>query len=201
MPTDTDVEHHHILREQVEATVKAPKMEKSAGVGNIPTELVQAGEDAMIDILTTTCNKIWKTGEWPITWTQSQVITLLKKGNLQLCQSCRTISLISCSNKVMLKIILKWLQSPAEEIIAKDQAGFNAGRSTTEHIFNPQRILSEKCLQYQQKIKHVFWQGMAQSLMGNYEEIHHQCQHHSSHWKSVCQGSERATQKTGSELQ
>ena len=64
-----------------------------------------------------------------------------KKGNLELCQSCRTISLISHTNKVMLKIILKWLQSPAEEIIAKDQAGFNAGRNRT-HIqssADPQR--------------------------------------------------------------
>ena len=60
----------------------------------------------MIDILTAICNKIWKTGEWPTTWTQSLVITLPKKGNLQLCQNYRTISLISHPSKVMLKIIL-----------------------------------------------------------------------------------------------
>ena len=52
-------EHHPILREAVEAAVKALKMGKSAGVDNIPAELVQAGE-AMIDILTTICNKILK---------------------------------------------------------------------------------------------------------------------------------------------
>ena len=32
------------------------------------------------------------------------------------------------------------------------------------------------------------WQGMARTLMGNYEEIQHQRQHHMSHWKSVWQG-------------
>ena len=90
-----DEEHHPILREEVEAAVKALKMGKSAGVDNIPTELVQGGGEAMIDILTVICNKIWKTGEWPTTWTQSLVITLPKKGNLQLCQNYRTISLIS----------------------------------------------------------------------------------------------------------
>ena len=31
---------------------------------------------------------------------------------------------------------------------------------------------------------------MARSLMGNYEEIQHQCQHHTSHWKSIWQGPE-----------
>ena len=102
-PQISNAEHHPILRE-VEAAVKALKMGKSAGVDNIPVELVQAGGKARIDILTTICNKIWKTGEWPTTWTQSLVITLPKKGNLQLCQNYRTISLISHPSKVVLKI-------------------------------------------------------------------------------------------------
>ena len=109
----------------------------------------------MIDIRTAICNKIWKTGEWPTTWTQSLVITLPKKGNLQLCQNYRTISLISHPSKVMLKIILNRLQPQAEEIIAEEQAGFRAGRSTTEQIFNL-RILCEKYLQHQQNLYYVF---------------------------------------------
>ena len=130
-------------------------MGKSAGVGSIPAELVQAGGEAMIDVLTTICNKIWKTGEWPTTWTQSLVITLPKKGNSQLCQNYRTISLISQPSMVMLKIILNRLQPQAEEIIAEEQADFRAGRSTTEQIFNL-RILSEKYLQHQQNLYYVF---------------------------------------------
>ena len=50
-PQIPDEEHHPILREEVEAAVKALKMWKSAGVDNIPAELVQAGGEAMIDIL------------------------------------------------------------------------------------------------------------------------------------------------------
>ena len=42
-PQTPDEEHHPILREAVEAAVKAPKMGKSAGVDNIPAELFQAG--------------------------------------------------------------------------------------------------------------------------------------------------------------
>ena len=154
-PQISDEEHHPILREEVEAAVKALKMGKSAGVDNIPAELVQAGGEAMIDILTAICNKIWKTGEWPTTWTQSLVITLPKKGNLQLCQNYRTINLISHPSKVMLKIILNRLRPQAEEIIAEEQAGFRARRSTTEQIFNL-RILCEKYLQHQQNLYHVF---------------------------------------------
>ena len=154
-PQIPDEEHHPILREEVEAAVKAMKMGKSAGVDNIPAELVQAGGEAMINILTTICIKIWKTGEWPTTWAQSLVITLPKKGNLQLCQNYRTTSLISHPSKAMLKIILNRLQPQAEEIIAEEQAGFRAGRSTTEQIFNL-RILCEKYLPHQQNLYHVF---------------------------------------------
>ena len=128
---------------------------KSAGVDNIPAELVQAGGESMIDVLTEICNRIWRTGEWPTPWTQSLIITLPKKGNLQLCQNYRTISLISHSSKVMLKVILNRLKPQAEEIIAEEQAGFRAGRSTTEQIFNL-RILCEKYLQHQQNLYHVF---------------------------------------------
>ena len=43
-PQISDEEHHPILREDVEAGINALKMRKSAGVDNIPAELVQAGE-------------------------------------------------------------------------------------------------------------------------------------------------------------
>ncbi|PIK43798.1 endonuclease-reverse transcriptase [Apostichopus japonicus] len=58
------------------------------------------------DVLTRICNKIWQTGDWPTLWTQSLIITLPKKGNLQQCQNYRTISLICHASKVMLKVLL-----------------------------------------------------------------------------------------------
>ena len=150
--TDND---HPILCKEVEAAVQSSKKGESAGVNKIPAELVQAGGVDVITVVTTICNKIWQTGEWPTPWTQSLVITLPKKGNLQQCQNYRTISLISHPSKVMLKIILNELKPQAEKIIAEEQAGFRAGRSTTEQIFNL-RILCEKYLWHQQVLYHVF---------------------------------------------
>ena len=77
------------------------------------------------------------------------------KDNLQQYQNYRTISLTSHPSKVMLKIILNRLKPQAEKIIAEEQAGFRAGRSTTQHIFNL-RILCEKYLQHEQDLYHVF---------------------------------------------
>ena len=84
-----------MLRKEMEAAVQSLKKWKSAGVDNISAELVQAGGEDVITVLTTICNKIWQTGEWPTPWTQSLVITLPRKGNMQQCQNYRTISLIS----------------------------------------------------------------------------------------------------------
>ena len=77
----------------------------------------------------------------------------------------------------MLKVILNRLKPQAEEIIAEEQTGFSAGRSTTEQIFNL-RILFEKYLQQQQNLYHVFtdfkkafdrvWYAALWATMGKY---------------------------------
>ena len=130
VPPPISNDSYPILLEEVEAAVKSLKKGKSVGVDNIPSELVQAGGEAIIDMLLIICNRIWQTGEWPAPWTQSMIITLPKKGNLQLCQNYCTIS------KVMLRILLNRLTPKAKETIKEEQAGFRAGRSTNEQIFN-----------------------------------------------------------------
>ena len=56
--TDTE-DDHPILRREVEAAVQSLKKGKSAGVDNIPAELVQAGGEDVDTALTTLSNKIW----------------------------------------------------------------------------------------------------------------------------------------------
>ena len=80
----------------------------------------------------------------------------------------------------MLKVILNWLQPQAEEIIAEEQAGFRAGRSTREQIFNL-RILCEKYLQHQQNLYYAFmdfkkafdrvWHAALWAIMRKYNTI------------------------------
>ena len=146
---------HPILRKELEAAVQLLEKGKSARVDNIPVELVQAGGKDVITALMAICKKIWQTGEWPTPWTQSLVITLPENGNLQQCQNYQMISLIGHPSKVMLKIILNRQKPQAEKITTEEQAGFRAGRSTTEQIFNL-RIFCEKYLQHQQDLYQVF---------------------------------------------
>ena len=66
------------------------------------------------------CNKTWQTGEWSTPWTQSLVITLPKKGNLQQHQNYRKISRISHPSKIMLKIKLNRSKPQAAKIIDEE---------------------------------------------------------------------------------
>ena len=135
--------------------VRNLKSGKAAGFDNIPAELIQNGGEGTIDILHKICNLVWKEGEWPRQWTQSLIIPLAKKGDLQKCSNYRTISLISHLSKVLLKIINNRLTSKAEEVLAEEQAGFRTGRSTVEQIANV-RILGEKFRNHQLELHHNF---------------------------------------------
>ena len=62
VPPATNNANHPILREEVEAAVKSLKKGKSAGVDNIPADILQQGGEAMGNALLFICNKIWQTG-------------------------------------------------------------------------------------------------------------------------------------------
>ena len=72
-----------ILKSEVEAAIQELKMGKSAGIDNIPAELMLAGGHIVIQILIDICNKIWEIGIWPSDWTKSMIISLHKKGSKQ----------------------------------------------------------------------------------------------------------------------
>ena len=76
-PSDQD--NFHILESEVKAAIQALKIGKSAGIDNIPAELIKAGGHIVIQILLDICNKIWETGIWPSDWKKSMIISLHKK--------------------------------------------------------------------------------------------------------------------------
>ena len=179
--THTD-DDHPILRKEVEGAVQSLKKGKSAEVNNIPAELVQAGggNHRSHDIL----QQDLADGRMASSVDPVLGHHIPKKGNLQQCHDYRTMSLISHPSKVMLKIILNRLKRHAEKIIVEKRAGFRAGRSTTEQIFNL-RILCEKILSTSKTCLHRLQkglrQGLACSFVGNHEEVQHQRQPYPSH--------------------
>ena len=77
------------------------------------------------------CQQIWKTQHWPQGWKRSVFIPIPKKE----CSNYHTITLISHTSKVMLKILQSSLQHVSCEF-PDVQVGFRKGRGIRDRIAN-----------------------------------------------------------------
>lgn len=82
-------------------------------------------------------NLILDSGYFPEMWSDGIIVPLHKKGNINIPQNYRGITLLSCTGKLFTSVLNKRLTLWAEEhaYYGKAQAGFRAGFSTTDHIF------------------------------------------------------------------
>jgi hypothetical protein len=93
-----------VLKEDVEDALRSLPTGKSPGADNIPAKLLKHEAGELVTVVTSICQQIWETKQWPEEWTQSLIIPMPKKGMSKL---NRTISLISHTSKIMLRVILK----------------------------------------------------------------------------------------------
>ena len=96
------------------------------------------------------CQQIWKTQQWPQDWKRSVFIPIPKKGNAKECSYYHTIALISHTSKVMLKILQARLQQYINHELPDVQAGFRKSRGTRDQIANICWIM-EKVKEFQKK--------------------------------------------------
>ena len=80
-------------------------MNKTIGGDGIPVELFQILTDDAVKVLHSICQQIWKTQQWSEDWKRLVFIPIPKKSNAEECSNYRTITLISLTSKVMLKIL------------------------------------------------------------------------------------------------
>ena len=102
-----------ILEQEIEWTIGSIFMNKVSGVDEITAEIFKILKDIAVKVLHSICQQIWKTQQWPQNWKKSVFNLIPKKGNVKECSKYHTIVLISCANKVMLKILQTRLQQYA----------------------------------------------------------------------------------------
>ena len=124
---------------------------KASGGDGIPVELFQILKDDAVKVLSSICQQIWKTQQWPQDWKRSVFSSIPKKGNAKECSNYHTIALISHANKVMLKILQARLQQYVNHELPDVQARFRKGRGTRDKISNIQWII-EKAREFQKNI-------------------------------------------------
>ena len=111
-------------------------MNKESGGDRISAELFQILKDDPIKVLHSVCQQIWKTQQWPQNWKISVFIPIPKKVNAKECSNYHTITLISHTDKVMLKIFQARLEQYVNNDLPDVQASFRKGRGTRDQIAN-----------------------------------------------------------------
>ena len=163
-----------ILECEVKWALGSITMNKASGGGRIPAELFQILKDAAAEVLHSICQQIWKTQQWPRDWKRSVFIPNPKKGNAKECSNYCTITLISHTSKVMLKILQVRLQQYMNWAFPNIKAGLRKGRGTRDQITNICWII-EKERQFQKNIYFCFidytnlWLCGSQSTVENSE--------------------------------
>ena len=99
-----------ILEHEVKWALGSITTNKASEDDGIPVELFQILKDDAIKVLHSICQKIWKTQQWPQAWKRLAFNPIPKKGSAKECSNYYTITLISHSSKVMLKILQAKLQ-------------------------------------------------------------------------------------------
>ena len=105
----TDLEPD-ILEFEVKWALESITTNKASGGDGIPVKLFQILKDDAVKVLHSLCQQLWITQQWPQDWKRSIFIAIPKKGNAKECSNYCTISLISHTSKIMLKILQARLQ-------------------------------------------------------------------------------------------
>ena len=143
---DRDIEEE-ITENEVRAAVGNMKNGKAQGVDGITPEMVKAGGEKVIQILKDIFNNIFFKGLYPDSWSKAIIVPIYKKGNKNLVDNYRGVSLLSilskCYTYILNKRLVKWTKN--KNLVVEEQAGFRRGYSTTDHIFTLNAIV-QKCL-------------------------------------------------------
>uniref|UniRef100_H3B4N3 Reverse transcriptase domain-containing protein n=1 Tax=Latimeria chalumnae TaxID=7897 RepID=H3B4N3_LATCH len=132
-------------REIVQA-IKKIKNGKASDENKITVEMIKAGMDTSVTILTNLFNKVWKEEKIPEDWKHGIIVKLPKKGDLSDCNNWWDITLLSTPGKIFSRILLERMKISAEKTIREEQAGFRENRSCMDNIVI--RNIAKQCLEW-----------------------------------------------------
>ena len=134
---ENEVFNRPITEEEVMLALKQLKPRKSAGPDKIISELLKHASDYIIPFFVRFLNELFDHGIYPQKWTESIILPLYKKGDVNNPSNYRGISLTDISSKVYGSIINKRIQNWVNDnnITGEQQAGFKSGYSCIDHVF------------------------------------------------------------------
>lgn len=138
-----------ITKAEIKYAIKTIKTGKAPGPDELPSEILKLVEDESMDTLVDLFNLIYKKGIIPKEWLLSTFVTIPKKAHAKECTDHRTISLMSHTLKIFLKVIHNRIYKKLEMDISDTQFGFRSGLGTREALF-ALNVMSQRCLDINQ---------------------------------------------------
>lgn len=128
---------------EITSAFKTMKNNKSRSLDSALNEHLKASVHIMLPVYTKLSKIIFDIGLVPESWTVGNILPIYKnKGNSNLLENCRPITLLSYFGKLLTSILYNRLnQYPEEnEVINACQAGFRKGFSTADKLFLIQKL-------------------------------------------------------------
>ncbi|BHF69804.1 hypothetical protein SprV_0301285100 [Sparganum proliferum] len=113
--TNVDLDLPSSLKEKIRA-LQQLFSEKAPGPDAIPAEVYKHGGPQLMDHLIVLFQEMWRQGEVPQDFKDATIVHLYKrKGNRQLCDNHRGISLLNIAGKIFIRILLNRLNNHLEQ--------------------------------------------------------------------------------------
>ena len=128
-------------------TIKLLSSGKALGSDAIPAEIYKAGGPPIAEKLTELFQIMWRKKATPKEFKDATIIHLFKKkGNPQVCDNHRGISLLSMAGRILARVLMNRLNEHLEQpgLLSESQCGFKKDRGTIDMIFTA-RQLQDKC--------------------------------------------------------
>ena len=142
-----------ILEEEVRTGLRKMKKGKAQGPDDIPVKVWIALGNKGVEFLVNFLNKLLQGEKMPDEWRTVLVPLYKGKGDFKECGNYQRVKLMSHSMKLWERVIEARIRK--EVMIAEQQFGFMAGRSTTNAIFCL-RMLLEKWTEGQKAVHCAF---------------------------------------------
>lgn len=141
--------------EELESALSKLKKGKAGGKTGILPELVCSGGTLLRDRLLVLMQDVWKEGKVVGDWKDAVVVPIPKKGNLQICDNWRGISLLDVVGKIFARIVQERQQAIAEHTLPESQCGFRKGRGCIDMIFVARQLM-EKTIEHDETLFVLF---------------------------------------------
>ena len=133
VPDDLNIDTSPPTEAEVKNAIKAMKSGKAPGVDSIHAEMLKADLSTATRVLTNLFDTIWDKETIPNDWGKGLIIKIpKKKGNLQVCDNWRGITLLSIPSKVFCTILLGRIETAIDKKLRQEQAGFRKRRGCTD---------------------------------------------------------------------